>query len=270
MSLIAMAVHDTDENKRSKYTAKTLKMLLETVDTKKHRIIVVDNGSCDETKQLLKYYYEMCHTGQGGSFGQMYNLEIITNETNLGTSGAINLAWKTKQPNENLIKCDNDVFIYSNDWVDQMDEAIERDPKIGIVALKRKDLGQNPYRDDQYKTEMFMLPHQPHQKWIIVEKSREAFGTIQMFNHKLIEKIGYMYQPGLYGYDDMLSSHRSEKAGFYNCFLSHIELDHLDNEPTEYWQWKRDEAAKSDIEHQRTVHEYLTGKRSIYYNPYEM
>jgi hypothetical protein len=89
-----------------------------------------------------------------------------------------------------------------------------------------------------------------------------------MYSAALIEKIGYLYQPGLYGYDDVLASHRSHVAGFYNCFLPHIEIDHIDNKETPYWQWKRIEAEKANFEQQKTVSEYLSGKRPIYYNPY--
>lgn len=270
MALIAMTVHDTDENQRTELTIKTLDSLLTTVDCKKHRIIVVDNGSCQITKDYLEYKNTLSHVGQGGSFGQMYDLTVITLPENKGTSGGINEAWKVKKEGEHLIKIDNDCIIHKIGWVDDMEEAIERDPSIGIIALKRKDLAQSPDRDDIYQTHLKMLPHESHQKWIVVEDTREAFGTCQMFNYRLIEKIGYMYQPGLYGYDDMISSHRCLLAGFYNCFLPHIEIDHIDNTPTEYWQWKRNEAARCDVEFQRTVHEYQSGKRQIYYNPYEL
>jgi hypothetical protein len=90
-----------------------------------------------------------------------------------------------------------------------------------------------------------------------------------MYSAALIEKIGYLYQPGLYGYDDVLASHRSQIAGFYNCFLPHIEIEHIDQKETPHWQWKRDEAEKKNVEQQRTVWEYHNKKRSIYYNPYE-
>ena len=48
MALIAMAVHDTVENGRSKYTEKTLRTLLDTVDWHDHRLIIVDNNSCKD------------------------------------------------------------------------------------------------------------------------------------------------------------------------------------------------------------------------------
>lgn len=255
MSLVAMAVHDTDENQRSEYTYQTLYSLRRTVDLHKHRLFVIDNNSCRRTKEMLEVMSKERH----------HKFTVITMPENVGTAGAINQAWKHKRTGENLIKMDNDCVIHSSGWVDEMDRAIERDPNIGIIGLKRKDLIENPWRNDDYKSELVMLPHKDFESWIIVEKVKHVIGTCQMYSAALIEKIGYLYQPSLYGYDDVLASYRSQVAKFYNCFLPHIEIEHIDNRETPYWQWKRNEAAKGDIEHQRTVHEYLTGKRSIYY-----
>jgi glycosyltransferase involved in cell wall biosynthesis len=56
MALIAMAVFDNKENDRTKYTERTLESLYETVDKAFHRVIVVDNASCDKTKAILGHY----------------------------------------------------------------------------------------------------------------------------------------------------------------------------------------------------------------------
>jgi len=255
-----MAVHDSDENQRREYNYQTVYSLKRTGDLHKHRLFVIDNNFCRRTKEMLEVMSKERH----------HKFTVINMPENVGTAGAINQAWKHKRTGENLIKMDNDCVIHSSGWVDEMDRAIERDPNIGIIGLKRKDLIENPWRNDDYKSELVMLPHKDFESWIIVEKVKHVIGTCQMYSAALIEKIGYLYQPSLYGYDDVLASYRSQVAKFYNCFLPHIEIEHIDNRETPYWQWKRNEAAKGDIEHQRTVHEYLTDKRSIYYNPYEM
>ncbi len=159
MSLIAMAVFDTEENQRSKYTRVTLECLEHTVTD--HRIIIVDNDSCEETKELLK----ACP------------FEVITNTENVGTAKAINQAWAKREPKQHLIKMDNDVDINYLNWVDEMEEAIERDPLIGILGLKRKDLMENPFRNDMYKSELRMLPHYKGQRWIIVEDVAHVIET---------------------------------------------------------------------------------------------
>jgi GT2 family glycosyltransferase len=225
MALIAMAVYDTEENKRSEYTEKTLESLL--TDINNHRVIIVDNGSCQKTKDILQ------------DAAKLNFVTIITNETNVGTAKAINQAWKLKKPGEHLIKMDNDVLINYTLWIEEMERAIERDPKIGIIGLKRKDLAENPWRNDWLKSELRMLPHEGGQPWIIVEDVNHVMGTCQMYNHRLIDKIGGLYQmDGIYGFDDSLASLRSQIAGFTNCFLPHIEIDHIDTGENPYQKEK--------------------------------
>ena len=257
MALIAMAVHDTEENGRSELTRKTLGSISKTVDLSHDRLFIIDNGSFVETKLLLDAY-------KNTYFGQQ--ISIITLPENIGTAKAINLAWKERKPGEHCIKMDNDVIINQSGWVDEMEEAIEREPQIGICGLKRKDLWQHPgHPDRMYKSELIMLPHEPGQRWIIAEKTRDIMGTCTMFNSALLDKIGYLFQPSLYGYDDVLASLRSNKAGFINVFLTHINIDHIDPGGTEYIDWKHKESGKVTQEVIKIIDEYIAGTRSIYH-----
>ena len=112
---------------------------------------------------------------------------------------------------------DNDVVIHQAGWVEKLEACIERDPQIGIIGLKRKDCIESPDRTDFYKSELMMLPHIPGEEWLIVEKVNHVMGTCQMYNSKLIDRIGGLYQmDGLYGFDDSLAAVRCKLAGFYN------------------------------------------------------
>lgn len=251
MALIAMAVHDTEENGRALMTQKTLDTIYDTVDFSKHRLIVIDNGSCELSKQWLR------SLGEIGS--------VITLPENIGTAKAINLAWKQRKPGEHCIKIDNDVVIHQSNWIEEMEEVIARDPKAGQVGLKRKDLWEHPaHENPERRSFLYMLPHQPGERWIVVEKSKHVMGTCVMHNAALLDKVGYLYQPGLYGYDDVLMSWRSNLAGFYNCFLPHINIDHIDPGGTEYVEWKRKYAGDYSKEVSDTVDGYIAGK-SLYY-----
>lgn len=247
MALIAMAVHDTEENGRSKYTRQTLEMLIDTVDFDKHELRVVDNNSCEETSEILH------------ELNYKHGFKLLTLYENVGTAKAINRAWMHKKPNQHLIKIDNDVDILSHGWVDEMEEAIETDTSIGLLGLKRKDLLESPFRNDEFKSTLRMLPHQNGQRWIIVEDVSGVMGTCVMHNHRLIDKIGGLMQPGLYGFDDTIMSIRSKLAGFKNCFLPHIEIDHIDNGGTEYTQWKRNEASYRMKEFQEMKNGLING-----------
>lgn len=238
MALIALSCYDTVENGRTEYTIKTLQSLWEFLSkNSKHRLIVVDNGSCQETKIVLT---------SGYAFFPLGYYSVITNETNLGTAKAINQAWRLRQPGEYLIKMDNDCIVnYEGDWATEMENAMRRDSSIGILGLKRKDLAEAPWKTDWSKSELRMLPHEPGQPWIIVEDVNHVMGTCQMYNPALIDRIGGLYQmDGVYGFDDSLASVRAKLAGFKTSFLPHIDIDHIDRGDNPYQKEKEQYASK--------------------------
>lgn len=258
MSLIAMAVFDTVENNRTWMTRETLLSLYETVDFNKHRVFVIDNGSCEATKQLLQ---EMGRS-----------IRVITNETNVGTAKAINQAWALREPDEHLIKMDNDVVIHQEYWVELLEDVIARmdttEARAGIVGLKRKDCIESPNREpgDFYRSELIMTPAPLGHKWIVAEKVNHVMGTCQMYNHKLIDRIGGLYQmDGLYGFDDALAAIRCQVAGFHNYFLPEVVIDHIDPGDTKYQKWKEGYAGERMRQYNDLREKYINGKQSIYY-----
>lgn len=228
MALIAMAVYDTVENQRSKYTKRTIESLFDTVDFNIHRLIIIDNNSCKETKkiisELLKYVYK--------------NIHVITNTENVGTAKAINQAWAYRKANETVIKMDNDVVINNYGWVEEMELAMKLGG-YGILGLKRKDLMQSPNASNHWKTELKMLPHEKGDNWVVVEESADIMGTVQMFHTELINKMGGLMQAGVYGFDDTLACIRAILLGYKLAFLPHIDIDHIDVGGDAYTEWKR-------------------------------
>ena len=224
MTLISMCCHDTVENGRSKYTKKTIESLVETVDFSKHRIIVTDNDSCEETKNILKDYDQF--------------ITVISNTENVGTAKAINQAWAYRKPGEVVIKMDNDVVINNYGWVEEMELAMKLGG-YGIMGLKRKDLMQSPNASNHWKTELKMLPHEKGDNWVVVEESADVMGTVQMFHPELINKMGGLMQAGVYGFDDTLACIRAILLGYKLAFLPHIDIDHIDIGGDAYTEWKR-------------------------------
>lgn len=258
-ALIAMCCFDTIENQRTELTEKTLLSLYETVDWRKHRLIIIDNNSCAKTKILL--------AEKAGLWFEERDIEwtVITLPENIGTARAINLAIRERKPNEHVIKIDNDVIIHQSGWADQLEEAIETDPLIGIIGLKRKDCIQNPnHPDPNFKSELMLLQGK-YLRWQVIEKTADVMGTCTMFNSALLDKIGYSYQADfIYGYEDVLFCHRAHLAGFYNCFLPHIEIDHIDPGDTDYQKWKEKQAGLNTQKMIDIFKQYVNGERSIY------
>lgn len=257
MALIAMAVFSTDTNRKDEYLDKTLGSLKRTVDFTKHRLILSVNGYTNKTERIMMDHHHIL-TGP-----------IIFNNENLGTAEAINKVIALRNPGEHIIKIDDDVIIHNSGWADLMEECISVDPTIGIIGLKRKDLIQSPsHPDPQYRSELILLPHIPGYKWLTVEKTPDVIGTCTMFNSLLLDKIGFSRQPGRYGFEDNLFCHRSHLAGFYNCFLNSIDIDHIDEGGTEFQAWKEKHSSEMFKEYHDLVHAMIAGKEPIYYNPF--
>lgn len=261
MALIVMAVYDTIENERTKFTQTCLKSLFETINLNKHEVCLVDNASCEETKRLLAMWKERSD--------EYYEdrVRVITNSENIGTAKAVNKGLKLRKANQHTVKCDNDVVWHKKDWVDDMEEVLNRMPGIGILGLKRKDLLESPYAiNTDQRSRLLEVPHEPGQKWYVVEDCKHVMGTCTMLNHKLLDRVGYFYQmDGLYGFDDSLLCVRSSVAGFMNCFLHGIEIDHIDPGGTDYTKWKEKYAGEILSKYGQEEAAYKTGLKDVYH-----
>lgn len=250
-ALIAMAVYNTAENKKFEVTKRTIDGLINSYVDHRHDLYIIDNGSYHET---IDYILSLPK-----------RVTKIFNGANIGTARAINKAWQFRKEGQHAIKMDDDVIIHSDNWVEQMIEAIDCDHNIGIVGLKRKDCWENPkHEEEDYKSTLIQLPHTPGSRWINVEVVRHVIGTCQMYNSALLDKMGFLYQPSLYGYDDVIASHKSQIAGFYNCFLNHIDIDHIDEGKTPYQSWKEKHSSEVTQEVINFVHQMIRGEREIY------
>lgn len=253
--LIALTVYSTPENGKDEQLRRTLASLDNTVDFDRHKLIISVNGRTETTDTVLNMYSGIIDL-------------IIDNKENIGTAKAINRAWLHREIDQHCIKMDDDVVIHSKDWVEEMIEAISIEPKIGIIGLKRKDLIENTnHPDTNYRSQLIQLPHEPGARWIVIERARGIMGTCKMVNSKLIDKIGYLYQPSVYGFDDSIYSFRSDMAGFINCFLPHINIDHIDPGGTDYTEWKRVHAGEKIAAANALVLQYANGERPIYEAP---
>lgn len=257
MALIGMAVYSTPENGKDEYLEKTLQSLSDTIDFSKHRLMLSVNAYTPTTEIIFEKYREIITT-------------IFWNLTNLGTAEAINKVWHHRYEGENAIKMDDDVVIHHQDWLYLMEETIRRDPTIGQVGLKRRDCIESPWNPAAfYNSELRMLPHNPGEKWITIEEVQHVMGTCVMHSSALLDKVGYLYQPKLYGFDDSFMSFRSRIAGFKNVFLTAVDIEHIDRGDTGFQKWKEGHAGECWQAYMDTLRGYNDGTKSIYYNPFK-
>ncbi len=261
MALVAIAIHDTDENKRSVFTRQCLDSLATTVDWSKHRLFLIDNGSCALTKAILD------------AAALRLPFTRIENTENLGTARAINKAWLHRNPGEHCLKMDNDIIVRESGWLDTLELCIARDQTIGVIGLKRKDCAESPNAPKRTwsHSQLHMLPQEQKklERWLIVEIVEHVIGSCQLYNSALLEKIGYLVQFGQYGLDDCIACCRSKVAGFFNCFYPHYEIDHIDPGGTAYQDWKSRYAGERMAKYDKLRGQFQTASRSLFFGPDE-
>ena len=261
--LICMASYCTDENDRLKYAVRTVENILRTVDLTRHTLAVYLNSP---NKAASMFY-----TGLQSANSRL-KIKILTDENNIGTAKAINTLIKSyRRDNQPVIKMDDDCVVERTGWVDRMEAAISRDPKLGVLGLKRVDLEQHPAHPTHFfKSELRMLPHVKGEKWIVVEQSADIMGTCTMLSPALLEAVGYYRQPNEYGYDDSDMNIRSLMSGFYNAFLCNEDIQHIDTgENKAYFEFKQQRASQGGADYQKYISDYKLGIQPLYYNPYE-
>lgn len=255
--LIAMAVYDTEDNRRTKMTLATLRSLARTVDWDRHRLFVIDNASCAATQKVYSDTRDW-----------LLPFTLLRNIENRGTAKAINRAWAYRAAGEHCVKMDNDVVIHQADWCDWMEDVFDRDPAIGICGLKRGDLDESPFQPPGtvFHSSIRMLPHKRGQRWLVVEDVHGVIGTCQGYNSALLDKIGFLVQPGVYGFDDSLASVRCELAGMGRVFLHGFEIEHIDPGNSAYSAEKRALAGAAFIDRNTMELLYRSGAVPIYHD----
>jgi len=224
---------------------------MHTVNMAKHKIVVIDNASCKATKSVLKDFSTY--------------IDVITLGQNLGTAKAINKAWENRSEGEHCVKMDNDVVIHCKDWACELEYILNNQPTIGILGLKRKDLEERPDHTNEFYRSTLSMTGGNGKPWVVLEDVKHVMGTCQAYSSALLDKIGYLHQPTIYGFDDSLAAIRCTKAGFRNCFLPHIDIDHIDNGQSSYSQTKRRIAGQDMAEFNRLRTGYENGTIDIYH-----
>jgi O-antigen biosynthesis protein len=100
------------------FTFQCLRSLLREIKGDDTEIIVVDNGSTDETRELLSHFEGL--------------VRVVENELNRGFVDACNQGAEVAR-GRLLVFLNNDTFVLPG-WLDALVETVERDPRAGAVG----------------------------------------------------------------------------------------------------------------------------------------
>ncbi|WP_026841166.1 glycosyltransferase [Citrifermentans bremense] len=176
-----------------------------------HEVILVDNGSSDGTIPFLR---EFC--------AGKVNYRLIENGKNLGFAAGCNIGMRAARGGRILLL--NNDTVLTRGWLSGMIEALQRDPKAGIVGPMTNEiagpqkLAKVPYRgmeELQAFAERFRSDHYGRR----IEVDR-VVGFCMLFTRELLETVGELderFGSGNFEDDDFCL--RAALAG-YRCLIA--------------------------------------------------
>ncbi len=198
---------------RPKTTEECIKRLLHFTDMSKVDLVIVDNGSDDETSSMLDKYIKWCSG-------------FVRNEWNTGCAFGINKWMSYREPGQHCIDINADVHLYSG-WVEPMLDVL-KDPTIGVVAGRRPTF----WMDRSEKWDMYrsgvVVPRMIQEHWVEEVRNNLIIGPFWLMRGELIDKIGF--QNELNGYDDIDHGYRVQAAGYRSVYLPEILMLQPQNE----------------------------------------
>lgn len=165
------------------------------------RIIIIDNGSDDETRSYL----------QALARSEPARTKVVRNEENLGFIRATNQGIALSDA-PFVCLLNNDTLV-TEGWLEEMLKVLEAEPGIGIVNPSSNNLGQRP--SDGEPIELFAR-RLVKERGAYVELG-SAVGFCMFMRRQLIDRIGGFDEAyGMGNFEDTDFSRRAVRAG-YRC-----------------------------------------------------
>jgi len=193
-------------------------------------IVVVDNGSTDGSVPAIRQAFK--------------NIQIITNESNLGFSGGFNVGIKhaLRMGADFLVLVNNDATLHPQ-AIEIMVEAAERDTRIGMLSpVIRRDPSSSRYywcgggvdfrngNADHWKNPPISLDT-VGENLAPFETERQN-GCVLLVRANVIRHIGLLDERYFLYYEDVEWSVRARKAGYKNVVVPQAKAWHMGSAST--------------------------------------
>jgi GT2 family glycosyltransferase len=195
-------------------------------------IIIIDNGS-EKIFKLEK---------------PANNITLIRSEKNTGFSGGFNIGIKKalNRGNEYIVIINNDTMP-DPDFIENLTDALERSPKIGVVVPKIYFTKGHEFHKDKYKKEELGkilwfaggsidwdnvksihrgLDQVDHGQYNVFEKTDFATGCCLLVRREVLEKVGLFDERYFLYYEDADLNERIKRAGFLIYYVPDALLYH--------------------------------------------
>jgi GT2 family glycosyltransferase len=175
--------------------------------TFEHKVIVVDNGSVDNSVELLEKDFP--------------EVILLKNPKNLGFAGGVNTGIRyALENNADYIALFNNDALAEPDWLEKLVNAMEADDKIGITTCKlmRDDKKHFDSTGDFYSTWGMPFPRDRNREDTGQRDAKEsvfgATGGASLYRADMLREIGIFDETFFAYYEDVDISFRARLAGW--------------------------------------------------------
>lgn len=175
--------------------------------TQKHHVVVVDNGSVDESISIIEFQFPDVH--------------LIKLPKNTGFAGGVNTGIRyALEQNALAIALFNNDAVADKDWLKQLVSTMEPNEKVGIVSCKqlRKDKEHFDSTGDFYSVWGTPFPRGRNRKDKgQYDKQEEIFSApagATLYRADLFKEIGLFDEEFFAYYEDVDISFRAQLAGW--------------------------------------------------------
>ncbi|MEM3609755.1 MAG: glycosyltransferase family 2 protein [Candidatus Anstonellales archaeon] len=182
-------------------------------------IIVIDNGSTDNSYEIIKQYES--------------KVKLIRIPYNIGYSAGNNLGIKVSK-GDYIVLLNNDTIVNPS-WISELVKVAESDQSIGILGCKVYYLGTKIIQHAGGKLNIYSdtLPHtgafeKDHGQYNEIKDVDYVSGVAMMINRKIIEKIGLLDVDYFLYWEDVDYCYRAKKAGYRVVYVPTAIIYHYE------------------------------------------
>ena len=198
---------------RYRETEQTLAALAETTDLEQVQVVIVDNGSSDDTRKIVMEWQQVCARKPA----------FYAFPQNRGCPKALNYALRRhRQPGQPVVKLDNDVRILTPGWVDAMHDLVAAHiPHRDVPAL----IGA--YYDGALEGRLLS-----EESWheLPLYHARPIIGHAVWHTGEFMDQVGYfdvLADDHLYGFEDLILSHKAARLDMSTLIWRGWEIENL-------------------------------------------
>jgi glycosyltransferase involved in cell wall biosynthesis len=191
---------------------KCLKLLLDCERRNDISIVIVNNGSNEQTCEVIEKHIKDVDM-------------IIHHSWNTGYCFGINSWMSKREKGQACAIVDEDMFMHSKDWLTRA-EKILNDPSIGVVAGRRP----SAWIDRQDKKDFFsynVIGEKLNGIWVEVPAHNLLVGPILIYKGEVLDILGFENEAT--GYEDIDFAYRVKALGYKSVYIPDIFLYQLGN-----------------------------------------